>query len=161
MIVILLSTTRQQKPHDPEFICFDTLPECDTDTQTRHLWYSSIADSDKNSSPLDDCITVLCYFFPYVIFFRLFTSFVHIFIKPVTRPSVRPCGVNIFKTLISNRGRWRPLSLFRQVHLGVGKSEYNPPFSGLRAASTYVHVTTISERCDIFVRIYLWTSPRP
>ena len=41
------------------------------------------------------------------------------------------------KTLISNRGRWSPLSLFRQVHLGVGKSEYNPPFSGLRAASTW------------------------
>jgi len=40
------------------------------------------------------------------------------------------------KTLISNRGRWSPLSLFRQVHLGVGKSEYNHPFSGLRAAST-------------------------
>jgi len=35
------------------------------------------------------------------------------------------------KTLIPNRGRWNPLSLFRQVHLGVGKSEYNPPFSGL------------------------------
>jgi len=31
------------------------------------------------------------------------------------------------KTLISNWGRWSPLSLFRQVHLGVGKSEYNPP----------------------------------
>ena len=29
------------------------------------------------------------------------------------------------KTLISNRGRWSPLSLFRQVHLGVGKSENN------------------------------------
>ena len=41
------------------------------------------------------------------------------------------------KTLISNRGRWSPLSLFRQVHLGVGKSENNPPFSGLQAASTW------------------------
>jgi len=41
------------------------------------------------------------------------------------------------KTLIPNRGRWSPLSLFRQVHLGEGKSEYNPPFSGLRAASTW------------------------
>ena len=41
------------------------------------------------------------------------------------------------KTLISNRGRWSLLSLFRQVHLGVGKSEYNPAFSGLRAASTW------------------------
>jgi len=33
--------------------------------------------------------------------------------------------------------RWSPLSLFRQVHLGEGKSEYNPPFSELRAASTW------------------------
>ena len=40
------------------------------------------------------------------------------------------------KTLISNRGRWSPLSLFRQVHLGVGKSEYNPPFSGLLSDTT-------------------------
>ena len=34
------------------------------------------------------------------------------------------------KTLISNRGRWSPLSLFRQVHLGVGKSENNLPSQG-------------------------------
>ena len=34
------------------------------------------------------------------------------------------------KTQISNRGRWSPLSLFRQVHLGVGKSENNLPSQG-------------------------------
>ena len=34
------------------------------------------------------------------------------------------------KTLISNRGRWSPLSLFRQVHLGIGKSENNLPSQG-------------------------------
>ena len=34
------------------------------------------------------------------------------------------------KTLISDRGRWSPLSLFRQVHLGVGKSENNLPSQG-------------------------------
>ena len=34
------------------------------------------------------------------------------------------------KTLISNWGRWNPLSLFRQVHLGVGKSENNLPSQG-------------------------------
>jgi len=34
------------------------------------------------------------------------------------------------KTLISNRGRWSPLSLFRQVHLGVGKSKNNLPSQG-------------------------------
>ena len=34
------------------------------------------------------------------------------------------------KTLISNRGRWSPLSLFRQVHLGVGKSENTLPSQG-------------------------------
>ena len=33
------------------------------------------------------------------------------------------------KTL-SNRGRWSPLSLFRQVHLGIGKSENNLPSQG-------------------------------
>jgi len=48
--------------------------------------------------------------------------------------------VFILKTLISNRGRWSPLSLFRQVHLGVGKSEYNPPFSGLRCSGKVVIV---------------------
>ena len=34
------------------------------------------------------------------------------------------------KTLISNRDRWSPLSLFRQVHLGIGKSENNLPSQG-------------------------------
>ena len=39
-------------------------------------------------------------------------------------------SVFLFLLLISNRGRWSPLSLFRQVHLGVGKSEYNLPSQG-------------------------------
>jgi len=63
------------------------------------------------------------------------------------------------KTLIPNRGRWSPLSLFRQVHLGEGKSEYNPPFSGLRAASTWEavsfcgsHRQTCSDKVVIVVR---------
>ena len=41
------------------------------------------------------------------------------------------------KTLISNRGRWSPLSLFRQVHLGVGKSENNLPSQGYEATSCF------------------------
>jgi len=62
------------------------------------------------------------------------------------------------KTLISNRGRWSPLSLFRQVHLGVGKSEYNPPFSGLRAASTWEAVGFCGShrQTDVLAKLSSW-----
>ena len=30
------------------------------------------------------------------------------------------------KTLIPNRGRWSSLSLFRQIHLGEGNSDFKP-----------------------------------
>ena len=62
------------------------------------------------------------------------------------------------KTLISNRGRWSPLSLFRQVHLGVGKSEYDPPFSGLRAASTWEAVGCCGShrQTDVLAKLSSW-----
>ena len=60
--------------------------------------------------------------------------------------------------LISNRGRWSPLSLFRQVHLGEGKSEYNPPFSGLRAASTWEAVGFCGNHrhTDVLTKLSSW-----
>jgi len=62
------------------------------------------------------------------------------------------------KTLISNRGRWSPLSLFRQVHLGEGKSEYNPPFSWLRAASTWEAVGFCGShrQTDVLAKLSSW-----
>ena len=62
------------------------------------------------------------------------------------------------KTLISNRGRWSPLSLFRQVHLGVGKSEYNPPFSGLLAASAWEAVGFCGShrQTDVLAKLSSW-----
>ena len=62
------------------------------------------------------------------------------------------------KTLISNRGRWSPLSLFRQVHLGVGKSKNNPPFSGLRAASTWEAVGFCGShrQTDVLAKLSSW-----
>ena len=62
------------------------------------------------------------------------------------------------ETLISNRGRWSPLSLFRQVHLGVGKSEYNPPFSGLPAASTWEAVGFCGShrQTDVLAKLSSW-----
>jgi len=62
------------------------------------------------------------------------------------------------KTLVSNRGRWSPLSLFRQVHLGVGKSEYNPPFSGLRASSTWEAVGFCGShrQTDVLAKLSSW-----
>ena len=62
------------------------------------------------------------------------------------------------KSLISNRGRWSPLSLYRQVHLGVGKSEYNSPFSGLRAASTWEAVGFCGShrQTDVLAKLSSW-----
>jgi len=62
------------------------------------------------------------------------------------------------KTLISSRGRWSPLSLFRQVHLGEGKSEYKSPFSGLRAASTWEAVSFCSShrQTDVLAKLSSW-----
>ena len=57
-----------------------------------------------------------------------------------------------------NRGRWSPLSLFRQVHLGVGKSEHNHPFSGLRAASTWEAVGFCGShrQTDVLAKLSSW-----
>ena len=51
-----------------------------------------------------------------------------------------------------------PLSLFRQVHLGVGESEYNPPFSGLRAASTWEAVGFCGShrQTDVLAKLSSW-----
>jgi len=35
------------------------------------------------------------------------------------------------KTLISNRGRWSSLSLFRHIHLGEGNSDPKPSTRGM------------------------------
>ena len=81
----------------------------------------------------------------------------------VTKPHNSLCAIIIHihrrrKTLISNRGRWSPLSLFRQVHLGVGKSEYNRPFSGLRAASTWEAVGFCGShrQTDVLAKLSSW-----
>ena len=51
-----------------------------------------------------------------------------------------------------------PFSLFRQVHLGVGKSEYNPPFSGLRTASTWESVGFCGShrQTDVLAKLSSW-----
>jgi len=53
---------------------------------------------------------------------------------------------------------FKPLSLFRQVHLGVGKSEYNPSFSGLRAASTWEAVGFCGShrQTDVLAKLSSW-----
>ena len=62
------------------------------------------------------------------------------------------------KTLIPNWGRWSSLSLFRQIHLGEGKSEYNLPFSGLRAASTWEAVGFCGShrQTDVLAKLSSW-----
>ena len=73
-------------------------------------------------------------------------------------PDAFYCSSRRRKTLISNRGRWSPLSLFRQVHLGVGKFENNPPFSGLRAASTWEAVGFCGShrQTDVLAKLSSW-----
>ena len=46
----------------------------------------------------------------------------------------------------------------RQIHLGVGKSEYNPPFSGLRAASTWEAVGFCGNhrQTDVLAKLSSW-----
>jgi len=85
--------------------------------------------------------------------------------KPATKSTVSATKLTVSATVdfvagFCNSQFCRPFTLFRQVHLhlGVGKSEYNPPFSGLRAASTWEAVDFCGShrQTDVLAKFSSW-----